>query len=226
MNRTRRNAACAARPTINGRRLTAPQTAALRVAERAERAGDAAQARRLRLAVEHALAASEESAWLSRALAETVELERGRGGTVDLAPGRIRIGGRDGLESLRASGALSPVLMIAGLRYRDRFEAAQNRCSSALAIRPGGGRGRPDAPEGVALRIAQANRDLDRLERAVTERYAAEGRPALAAEAVLALREVAGLGRSIRDLSGSGHRRASLKARLVEALDVVAGARA
>ena len=93
----------------------------------------------------------------------------------------------------------------------------------ALALRPGGRGGPADVPQGIAARLAQARRDLDRMERAVAARYATEGRPALAADAVLMLREVAGLGRAVRELTTSGRRRTALTARLGEALEVLAG---
>jgi len=226
MSRIRRKASLAVRPVVNSRRVTAAQASRLKAADQAERAGEAARARRLRLSVEQELAAATEADWRSRSLRESAELEAGRGGVVDIRPGRVRVGGRDGLEALRVAGGLSATQAGAGLRYRDRFEAAQARFGSALNLRPGGGRGRPGVPEGVALRITQANRDLERMEQAVRAHYAGEGRPALAADALAVMRTVAGLGGSIRDLASSGARRAALKDRLIEALDAVAGARA
>jgi hypothetical protein len=202
------------------------QASTLRAAARAEAAGRPAQARRLRQDLEAQLEAAADAAWLDGALAETAALEQTRGGAVERSPGRVRISGRDGLRTLEASGALSPRQVAAGLHYRDRFEAAQSRAGSALALRPGGGGGAADVPERIAARLAQARRDLDRMERAVVARYAAEGRPALAADALLVLREVAGLGRAVRELSTSGRRRTALTARLGEGLEVVAGWRA
>lgn len=225
MTRPRRRKG-ADRALVNGRRLTAAQTGLLRAAERAERLGDAGLARRLRLAVERAQADAADADWRGAALAETARLEAARGATVEIRPGRVRVSGRDGLETLRAAGAIDARQAAAGLRYRDRLESARREPVSALAIRPGGGRGRPDAAEGLAARLAQASRELEGMERAVAAHYRSEDRPGLAADALMALREVAGLGRSIRDLARSGGRRAALKARLVEALDAVAGARA
>lgn len=210
----------AAGPMVNGRRLSPVQASVLRAAARAELGGDAATARRLRLRLEQEIDARQTVDWLAGALEETRVLEAGRGRTVEIAPRRVRVLGRDGLEGLRDGGALTPAQVAVAMRYRGCFEDAQPRIGSVLAMPPGGGGGRPDRPEAVAARMAQARRDLDRMERAVAHRYAAEGRPALAADALMVLREVAGLGRSIRELSGSGHRRAALKDRLVEALDM------
>jgi hypothetical protein len=221
VSRTRKRTLPTSWPVINGRRLSARQAAALRAAARAEAAGDAATARRLRLRLEGEIDEATHGDWLAGALADTAALERTRGQAVEAAPGRVRIHGRDGLETLTASGALTAAQRAAALRYRGRFEDAQPRIASVLAIRPGGARGRPDRPEAVAARMAQARRDVDRLEQAVADRYAAEGRPALAGDALLALREVAGLGRSIRELASSGHRREVLKTRLGEGLDAL-----
>lgn len=223
MSRARKSQALA---RVNGRTLSAAQDSTLRAAARAEAAGRPAQALRLRQRLEAQLEAAADADWLDGALAETAALELARGAAVERSPGRVRISGRDGLRTLEASGALSRRQLSAGLRYRDRFEAAQSRADSALALRPGGrgGRGGPaDVPQGIAARLAQARRDLDRMERAVAARYAAEGRPALAADAVLMLREVAGLGRAVRELTTSGRRRTALTARLGEALEVLAG---
>lgn len=222
----RRKDRAAARPVVNGRRLTGPQAAALKEADRAERDGDAARARRLRLAVEQGLAAAARADWAGAALAETARLEAGRGGEVEISPGRVRVSGRDGLATLRSAGRLDSRQAGAGLRYRERLEASRPAQGTAAALGTGGGRGRVNAAEGLAARIAQANRDLDRLEAAVAGFYRELGRPGLAADALMALREVAGLGRSIREIAGSGGRRAALTARLGEALDAVAGARA
>ncbi len=222
MSRTRIKPAPA--PTrVNGRPVSSAQAQALRAAARAEAAGRPAEARRLRLRLEAELGAAAEAAWLAGALAETAALEAGRGGTVERSPGRVRIRNRDGLLTLSESGALDPRQVAAGLRYRDRVEAAHPRTGSALAMRPGGRGGLRNTPERLAARQAQARRELDRMERAVVARYGAEGRPALAADALLALREVAGLGRAVRELSGSGRRRTALTARLGEALATLAG---
>ena len=220
MSRARKSQALA---RVNGRTLSAAQDSTLRAAARAEAAGRPAQALRLRQRLEAQLDAAADADWLDGALAETAALELARGAAVERSPGRVRISGRDGLRTLEASGALSRRQLSAGLRYRDRFEAAQSRAGSALALRPGGRGGPADVPQGIAARLAQARRDLDRMERAVAARYAAEGRPALAADAVLMLREVAGLGRAVRELTTSGRRRTALTARLGEALEVLAG---
>ncbi len=220
MSRTRR---IAAPVRVNGRALTGAQAAALRAASRADAAGRPAQARQLRQRLEAQLGEAADAEWLAGALAETAVLERARGTRVEHSPGRVRISGRDGLLTLRDSGALSARQLACGLRYRDRFEAAQPRAASALAIRPGGGCAPRDVPERIAVRLAQARRDLDRMERAVADHYAREGRPALAADALLVLREVAGLGRTLRALASSGARRAALAARLGEGLGVLGG---
>ncbi len=202
---------------VNGRTLTAAQATALRAAARAEAAGRSAQARQMRLRLEAQMGAAADAEWLAGALAETAALEQARGAVVERSPGRVRISGRDGLHTLQATGALDPSQVAAGLRYRERFEAAHPRLASALAIRAGGS-GAPQFVERIAARQAQARRDLDCMEHAVAARYAREGRPALAADALLVLREVAGLGRAVRELSGSGRRRTALTARLAETL--------
>lgn len=208
-------------PRVNGRALTHAQAATLRAAARAEALGRSAQARQLRSNLEVQLGEAADAEWLAGALAETAALERMRGAELDVRPGRVRISGRDGLRALGDSGALDARRLAVGLRYRERLEAAQPRLGSALAIRPGGS-GPPGLPERAAARIAQARRDLDRMERALAGHYAGAGRPALAADAVLVVREVAGLGRSIRSLAASGARRTVLTDRLQEALGVLA----
>jgi hypothetical protein len=193
----------------------------LRLAVRSALSGDARAARRLCLRLEQEIEAAAAVDWLAGALAETRTLEARRGNGVAVGPGPVRVGGRDGLDGLRAAGAITAVQCAAGLRYRNRFEDAQPRIASVLAFRAGGGRGQTGRPEEIAIRMSQASLDLDRMERAVVAAFTTEGGPARAADALMALREVAGLGRSMRELSTSGHRRAVLKARLIEALEAI-----
>jgi len=219
MSRTRRNA----RPVlVNGRLLNAPQAAALKAAARAEAAGQPARARQLRARIEADLAGADHTDWLRRTLEESAVLEQARGGGVERSGRPARVLGRDGLEALRAAGALSRAQVVAGLRYRACFEQAQPRQISTLAMRQGAPSGADNIPEAIALRMAQARRGVDRFEAALAAHYAARGRPGMASEALMALREVAGLGRSLRSLSTSGTRRARLKVLLVEALEALA----
>lgn len=218
MSRTRRNA----RPVlVNGRLLNAPQAARLKAAAQAEASGQSTQARRLRARLEAELAGAAEADWLRGALAETAALEQARGVRVEQSPTHVRILGRDGLATLRARGSLSAAQFAAGLRYRSCFDDAQPRQVSTLALQPGGAAGASNLPEAVAARMAQARRGLDRFEQALVAHHAAMGRPGLAGDALTALREVAGLGRSLRSLSTSGARRARLKALLIEALETL-----
>lgn len=206
---------------VNGRRLTAPQASMLRLAVRSALSGDAHAARRLCLRLEQEIEAAAAVDWLAGALAETRALEARRGNGVATGPGPVRVGGRDGLDWLRAAGSLTAAQFGAGLRYRNRFEDAQPRIASVLAFRAGGGQGQAGRPEEIAIRMSQAKLDLDRMEQAVVAAFAVRGGRAKSADALMALREVAGLGRSLRELSTSGHRRAVLKARLIEALEAV-----
>lgn len=207
-------------PFVNGRPLTAAQAARLQAVSRAEASGQTTRARTLAGALADDLAAARDEVWLREALAETRALEAARGVRLERTAAGLRLNGRDGLEMLRTSGRLGPVQEAAGLTYRRRFEAAQPRQASSLAVAPGGG-GR-GAAEAVALRLARARREVARMEAAVAARYAGPGCAASAADALMVLREVAGQGRSIRSLAASGARRDRLTRRLGEALETLA----
>lgn len=211
----------ASKPTlVNGRLLCGPAAAAVKAAEQASAAGRPDEARRLFARLEARLAEADDTAWRAAAAAETAALEEARGGRLERAEGgRFRIRNRDGLDSLRAAGAIDDRQAAAGLRYRARFEAARQALPSALAIRPGGVRsGRRERPDGLAARLAEARCDVERMEAAVVARCADRR---AAAEAVTVLREVAGEGRTLRELATSGHRRDRLRTRLVGALEAV-----
>jgi hypothetical protein len=74
---------------------------------------------------------------------------------------------------------------------------------------------------GAADRAAQANKEVKAWDDAVFNSFpvARDGHDAL-----LALREIAGRGRSLRDIATSGSRQGRLRVRLKAALDVVADA--
>ena len=206
-------------PTVNGRSLNLGQAKVLKSAEKAEARGRGPLARALYERLEVQLAKLDEAETRLRALMEADALERGRGGAVEPgSPPKVR--GRDGLETLEASGAVTAMQAAAGARYREAYEAAHRGMASSMALRPGGVRGGlGERPEGPAARQARAVMAVKRMEQAVADRFG-DDRPA-AAEAIMVLREVAGEGRSVRTLSTSGQRRARLTRRLIEALDEV-----
>lgn len=221
MARRRKPSAPPAAAVVNGRRLSALQHGRLKLAARAEAAGRGGEARRLLAGIESELSAAEDAAWLDGALAEITALEHARGCTVERAPGRVRVEGRDGLLALYRRGGLSEGQYVAGMRYRGWFEAGAETMRSTLDVRPGGTAGLRDG-DAAMDRLRGVRQALRRTEQAVTDAFAAAGRPALAADALMVLREVAGLGRSLRDLSASGARREALKQRLGEALAALA----
>lgn len=204
-------------PVVNGRRLSPGQHQRLKRAARADAAGRGAEARRLLAGIEAELASAGEAAWLDDAFAELASLERRRGGSVERIAGRVRVEGRDGLLTLFRRGALSEAQYVAGMRYRGWYEAAAGSMRSTLDVRPGGSKG-PGDVDGAMDRLRAVRRALHRAEQGVVDAFAAAGRPALAQDALMVLREVAGLGRSLRDLTTSGTRREALKQRLLEAL--------
>lgn len=220
MGRRRKPAPLATAVVVNGRRLGSGQLARLKAAARAQAAGRHAEARRLLAEIEEDLAAAADTEWLEGAVAELAALERARGCTVDRTPGRIRVEGRDGLLSLFRRGGLTETQYVAGQRYRGWFEAAAGTLRSTLDVRPGGGSG-GGGGDAAMDRLRRAREQVFRMEQAVAAAAAAAGAPALAADALMALREVAGLGRSLRALSTSGARREALKQRLVEALAAI-----
>ncbi|MCI3182173.1 hypothetical protein C5708_18170 [Caulobacter sp. CCUG 60055] len=152
---------------------------------------------------------------------------------------RLRISTRDGLEMLSRSGGIGRRLYLAGLRYREDFEALDpergltppswdmarlagaGRTSAADRAGRGGG-------DGWARRRAQAAERVAGTERAVQHvdpSYvggAGVGPVDKIGRGVLALREVAGKGRCVRHFVSGGTSRARWTDALVAALEVVA----
>lgn len=161
-----------------------------------------------------------------RRLGALVELEAAREGEAEVIEKRrgqkgVRIRTRDGLKLAHERGAFgkrgweADRLLAVGLRYRDRYEAAQASVKSCL-----------DVAEAVrvqhnlwqeagaaARRAARANL-VRRLDMAVAAR--------LGPDALNVLRAVAGEARTVRSLSSSGWRREVMTKALVAALKVVA----
>lgn len=209
---------------VAGRRLTPGQAAVLRAASKAEAEGHAGEARRLLSGLEADLDALADEAWLTAALAETAALEQARGGRLERTGASVRVSGRDGLRGLFERGGLTKPQYAAGMDYRAHFEAAAATLRSTLDVRPG--RAPARSPDGAMDRLRHARQAVFEAERRVQAACVKKGAPALAADALMVLREVAGLGRSLRALATSGTRREALKSILGDALDAAAGVRA
>lgn len=133
----------------------------------------------------------------------------------------LRAAGRDGLLSLHQSGSLTDRQFMAGMAYRQCFEAAQGGLGSCLASAGGVGGSRQ-------ARDVMAGRDPAELRRAYLvarlgqmERLAA-GQDA-SGRTVQVLRLVAGQGETVATLGkGSGHARDGWRAALVDALELIA----
>lgn len=199
------------------------------------------EAARQRSAVGDRLKASADARRAEMRLTQTVELDAAREGEVldrviekRRGQTQIRLRTRDGLKLLHERGAFTPKdasgrtrvdqmaraeadrLLSIGLRYRDRYEIAQSSLRSCLAT--------PDSPppspnmfvQGKAAqrRAALANQ-VRVLEVAVSVH--------LGAEALEALRRVAGEARTLRSLTGSARRRDRMASGLVEALKLIGG---
>jgi len=154
-------------------------------------------------------------------LKETVRLEARRTGQRP-APvpkqGPLRLKTRDGLMSLHASGSLSDGEVEAGLAYRLCVEHAGAGLRSALAVSEGGG-GRSYGGFGprdrAALMRAYLMARLDQMERAVNA-AAQDGRE------LLALRLIAGDGRTLTSITAAGNAKLAHLAALRRALSAVA----
>ncbi|WP_419254463.1 hypothetical protein ACN2C6_03275 [Caulobacter sp. ErkDOM-YI] len=153
-------------------------------------------------------------------LKETVRLEARRTGQ-RLAPvpkqGPLRLKTRDGLMSLHASGSLSDGEVEAGLAYRLCVEHAGAGLRSALATCEGGGRshGGFGPRDKAALMRAYLMARLDQMERAVNA-AAQDGRE------LLALRLIAGDGRTLTSITAAGNAKLAYLAALRRALAAVA----
>lgn len=210
---------------VGGRELTGAQVRALKDAAEAVADGRYIAAGDIYRQLEAEIAEGHERDWLKRKLAEIVILAEIRGEAVEISDraehkGRVRILSRDGLERLRYPGdpnrapAISQGQYAAGLRYRDQFEKTEANLRSCMAGTVAGG----GSPGGSADRAAQAKADVKAWDDAVFAAFpvARDGHDAL-----LALREIAGRGKSLRDIASSGSRQGQLRQRLKTALDVV-----
>jgi len=159
-----------------------------------------------------------------RRLGALVELEAAREGEAEVIEKRrgqkgVRIRTRDGLKLAHERGAFgkrgweADRLLAVGLRYRDRYEAAQASVKSCLDVADGVRVQRTIWMEAVAAqrRAARANL-VRRLDVAVVT--------SLGPEALDVLRKVAGEARTVRSLSSSGWQREVMARLLVSALKV------
>lgn len=145
----------------------------------------------------------------------------------------IRAPGDDGIVALRSSGALTLRLERAALAYRLCYEASGRGLGSCLGSAGEGRRVRDwselqiaiDKEDGKLVHACSAMEllqryvmtRLDQLERAVRD-ASVDGRE------LRALEEIAGMGRSVREVAGaSGHARAATTQALVRALEAIAG---
>lgn len=206
--------------TVSGRNLTTGQVAMLKAAAEATFQGRYVTASDLYRRLEAQIEDGHEADWLRAKMAEITALASLRGEEVEVSEkrehkGRLRILSRDGLERLRDAETISQNQFAAGLRYRDQFEKVEVNLRSCMAGQVAGG----GSPGGAADRAADAKRQVREWDDAVFASFpvARDGHDAL-----LAMREIAGRGRSLRDIATSGGRRATLLARLTVALDLVA----
>lgn len=226
MSKSRRKPS-AFRPSVvvNGQTLNAAQETVWRTANEDIGSGEVARMKRglaalRRLEREFALRASDSA--VRHGLVESVALETARGETVDVksqATGfaRVRVRTRDGLETLRRSGAIGAIQYRAGMLYRDLYEATDPERDlrshlESLDRRGGSGEG---AAEAWAERRLRLSRSMAAIEAKV--RLADRND-----RAVRALREVAGHARSIGSMVEGGGAQALYKRALITALDVCA----
>ena len=217
-----------ARAQINGLALTPSQDQLWRAANDDLASDDPQRRRRGHIAaraLETELSERDAEARIDRGIDETIALARGRGETVEVAKAarrhrRIRIRSRDGLETLAATGAISPLQQRAGLLYRDLYEATDPerdlRSQMASGAMAGvAGKAAPGAAEAWAERRLRLCRAMAALEAKVrlADRNGC---------AVRALREVAGHARCISHFVAGGGSQAVHRRALGLALDVCA----
>ena len=223
----RKTASVRPRLAINGRPLTALQEQNWRCASDDLASGDLSRIKRgveaLR-ALEAVLRADDAADSVRLGLDDTVALERGRGETIDISRrpetrGRVRIQSRDGLETLRRSGAINGVQFKAGMLYREIYEAADPerdlRSQMGDLDRRGSGAAvsaRAEAWQERRLRLAGAMVAIEDKVRFADR----NGR------AVRALREVAGHARCISGFVSGGSGQGAYRRALGLALDVAA----
>jgi hypothetical protein len=210
---------------INGQSLSVAQEQVWRTANEDIGSGEMARMKRglaalRRLEAEFERRASDAAVRLG--LAESVALETARGETLEVRSrptgfARVRVRTRDGLETLRRSGAISAIQYRAGMLYRDLYEATDPerdlRSHMERLERRGG--------SGEAAAEAWAERRL-RLSRTIA---VIEAKVRLADRndrAVRALREVAGHARCVGAVAAGGGGQAVYKRALLLALDVCA----
>lgn len=208
--------------TVSGRNLTGLQIKLLKEAQEATFQCRYVAAADLYRRLEAQITDGHEGDWLRAKMAEVTALADLRGEAVEVSDkpehkGRVRILSRDGLERLLDQGVIYANQHAAGLRYRDQFEKVEVNLRSCMGGQTGGG----GSHGGAADRAAQAGKEVRAWDDAVFKAFpvARDGHDAL-----LALREIAGRGRSLRDIATSGSRQGRLRERLKAALDVVADA--
>ncbi len=223
----RKTAPARPRLAINGRPLTAQQEQDWRRAADDLASADLARIQRgveALKALEAVLRAADAADSVRLGLDDTIALERRRGEVIDISrrpdtPGRVRIQSRDGLETLRRSGAIDGVQFKAGMLYREIYEAADPerdlRSQMGDLDRRGSGAAvgvRAEAWQERRLRLAGAMAAIEDKVR-VADR---NGR------AVRVLREVAGHARCISAFVAGGSGQGAYRRALGLALDVAA----
>jgi hypothetical protein len=222
----KKTAAVRPRLAINGRPLSAAREQAWRRANDDIASGDFVRVRHgveVLRGLEAALRADDLAASVQAGLSDTIALERGRGETVEVSGqgvhGRVRIKSRDGLETLRRSGAINGVQFRAGMLYRDLYEAADPERDLRSQMHDLGRRS-----AGSALSAAGEAWQERRL-RLAGAMAAVEDKVRLAdrnGSAVRALREVAGHARCISHFVAGGGGQGVYRRALGLALDIAA----
>lgn len=149
-----------------------------------------------------------------RERAETRALEEARGSVIEVSErpehkGRIRVVSRDGLELVYREQQISRAQLVAGERYRADYELTDPLRSLAPAPLDGA-RKISGGGEGFAKRVAMASKrvlEIEALIQADDPTYKGPNavRPlSRIGRAVVALRAVAGEGRTVRDVAGGG----------------------
>jgi hypothetical protein len=215
------------RVVINGQALNARQERVWRAANDDVDSGDYPRLRRGLAALatlEGELVNDRVIALVREGLAETVALERMRGEKVDVVSAeagrrRVHIQSRDGLETLRRTGAISARQHHAGLLYRELYEGAdpeRDLKSQMSKLDRGGGSVSPQGlPEAWAERRLRLSGRLSQIEARVRETERGS-------YGVRALREVAGHARCISHFVRGGGAQARYRDALLCALDLCA----
>lgn len=223
----RKTASVRPRLAINGRPLTTLQEQSWRGANDDLASGDLARVRRgvetLRT-LEAVLSADDAADSIRLGLDDTVALERGRGETIDISRrpetrGRIRIQTRDGLETLRRSGAIDGVQFKAGMLYREIYETADPERDLRSQM------GDLDRRAVGAAASARAEVWQERRLRLAGAMAVIEDKVRIAdrnGRAVRALREVAGHARCISHFADGGSGQGAYRRALGLALDIAA----